>query len=44
MDDFPITEAAVKFIREHADLVAGSEFQKLYDLFERERLEKPRLD
>ena len=36
MDDFPITEAAVKFVRDHADLVAGSEFQKLYDLFEKE--------
>ena len=36
MDDFLITEVAVKFIREHADLVAESEFQKLYDLFERE--------
>ena len=36
MDDFPITEAAVEFVRNHADLVARSEFQKLYDLFERE--------
>ena len=41
MDDFLITEVAVKFIREHVDLVAGSEFQKLYDLFEIETDEAP---